>query len=384
MNKWRVILAQPDLGDLEIRGVSAVLKSKWLTMGELSRAFEMEFAGFIGARYAVFVNSCTAGLHLACRALGIGPRDEVICPSLTFVATSNAILYVGAKPVFADIAGIDDLNISVADIEDKITSRTKAIIVVHYAGFPCAMDKIKKIADKFNLFLIEDAAHAIGASFKGISCGMWSDIGVFSFYSNKNMTTAEGGMLVTNNASLMKKLRLLRSHGMTANTWDRHKGRANSYDILDLGYNYRPTEIGAALGLAQLKKIKKNNQRRKLLSLKYRSKLSSLNELIIPFLNNPGEPAYHIFPLVLKAGVNRDMLIKRLKQKGIQTSIHYSPVHSFSYYRKLLKRDICLPNTDYVGKHEVTLPLYPQMEAAQLDYVADTLRREIKYCLRKD
>jgi dTDP-4-amino-4,6-dideoxygalactose transaminase len=381
MSKWKITLSQPDIDNHEIKGISEVVRSKWLTMSKLTEKFERQFAKFIGSRYAIFVSSGTAALHLACRALEIGLDDEVICPSLSFVATSNAILYVGAKPVFADIIGIDNFNISIHDIRKKITARTKAIIVVHYGGYPCAMDKIRKLANKFNLFIIEDSAHAIGAMFKGRSCGLWGDVGVFSFFANKNMTTAEGGMLVTNQALLAKKIRLLRSHAMDTTTWDRYKGSAVSYDVLALGYNYRPSEINAALGLSQLRKLSVNNNKRRKLTFRYREQLGSGNDdYTLPFQNSSGRSSYHIFPLLLSKTIDRDKLINRLKRRGIQTSIHYPAIHKFSYYRKILKENIYLPNTEYISKHEITLPLFPQMRECDVDYVADVLKQEIKHC----
>lgn len=386
MNKWKVILAEPDIGEREIKSISGVIKSKWLTMGALTGEFEKRFSKFAGTRYAIFVNSGTAALHLACRALGLGPGDEVICPALTFVATSNAVLYAGAKPAFTDVTGLDDFNISPYDIEKKISKKTKAIMVMHYAGYPCAMDEIKKIAKKYSLFVIEDSAHALGAEYKGIKCGALSDVGAFSFFPNKNMTTAEGGMVVTNDKKIADKVRLLRSHGMSKTTWDRFKGRANSYDVLDLGYNYRPSEINAALGIEQLRKIDINNKKREKLTLKYRKALKGLSGCSVPFLNNSGLSSYHIFPLLLSETINRDKLIECLRKRGVQVSIHYPPIHKFSYYKKILRKGLCLLNTEHIGKHELTLPLYPQMPEPQVDYVVDSLKRGIEYCRtnRKD
>jgi dTDP-4-amino-4,6-dideoxygalactose transaminase len=236
---WRVPLIDIDFGIEEEEAVLQVIRSRWLSMGMVTQAFEQEFAAFIGAKYALAVTNATAALHLACLAVGIGPGDEVIVPSLTFVATANAVRYTGATPVFADIESLDWLNISPASIESRITGHTKAILVVHYAGFPCNMPAIMDIARRHNLVVLEDAAHAIGSSLGGRSLGTWGAIGCYSFFSNKNMTTGEGGMLATDDDSLAEKLRLLRSHGMTSLSWDRHQGHAYSYDVVDLGYNYR-------------------------------------------------------------------------------------------------------------------------------------------------
>ncbi|MCK4830652.1 DegT/DnrJ/EryC1/StrS family aminotransferase, partial [bacterium] len=219
---WRVPLADIDLGQAEVNAAIKVLKSKWLTMGQITEGFERKFAKYLGVKYAFAVASGTAALHIAHQILGIAKGDEVICPSLTFVATANSILYTGATPVFADITSLDDLNVSPEDILDKISSNTKAITVVHYGGYPCNMDRIMQIAKKHKLYVIEDAAHASGAEYKGKKCGTIGDIGCFSFFSNKNMTTGEGGMVVTNNDRLAKKIRTIRSHGMTTLTWDRY------------------------------------------------------------------------------------------------------------------------------------------------------------------
>ena len=375
MNKWKVILAEPDIDEGEIRSVSRVIKSKWLTMGALTEEFEKRFSGFLGTRYAIFVNSGTAALHLACRALGLGQGDEVICPALTFVATSNAILYVGAKPVFADIAGEDDFNISLSDIERKISKKTKAIMVMHYGGYPCKMDQIRRIARKHNLFVIEDSAHALGADYKGIKCGALSDVGIFSFFPNKNMTTGEGGMVVTSDKKIADTVRLLRSHGMSKTTWDRFKGRANSYDVLDLGYNYRPSEINAALGIEQLRKISANNKKRERLTLMYRKAMKGFPNCSLPFLTNSGRSSYHIFPILLSKKISRNKFIEYLRQRSIQSSIHYPPIHKFLYYKRILGKGISLPKTEYIGEHELTLPLYPQMSMLQVAYVVDALKK---------
>ena len=249
---WKIPLCEMSLGQRESEAIQKVLSSGWLTMGEITHEFEQRFAELVGVKHALAVSSCTAALHLANQVLGIGPGDEVICPALTFVATANAIVYVGARPVFADIESFDNFSISAEDIEAKITDKTKAILVVHYAGYPCDMDQITDVAKRYQLRIIEDCAHAPGASYHGKPCGSIGDLGCFSFFSTKNMTTAEGGMLTTNDEQLAERLRIMRSHGMTSLTLDRHKGHAFSYDVVELGYNYRMDEIRAALGLVQL------------------------------------------------------------------------------------------------------------------------------------
>ena len=354
---WRIPLSDIDFDETEAEAVQKVIKSRWLTMGNVTQEFEAAFASYIQVKHAIAVTNATAALHLACMALGIGPGDEVIVPSLTFVATANAVRYVGAAPVFADITSTDNLNISPAAIEASITSHTRAIIVVHYAGYPCDMPAILEIARKHNLFVIEDAAHAVGSELEGRKLGAWGDIGCFSFFSNKNMTTGEGGMMTTDNAELAQKLGRLRSHGMTSLTWDRHKGHAWSYDVVDLGYNYRIDEIRAALGLAQLAKIDRNNERRRQLCQIYREALQEIAPQVgIPFQQHDGKTAAHLMVILLPEGKNRETFMGSMKEQGIQTSIHYPPIHTFTAYQNGHAES--LPITDDVAMREVTLPLY--------------------------
>ena len=305
VSRWQIwIMARPK----KLR-LLEVLRSRWLTMGEVTQEFEKEFAAFVGARQALAVTNATVALHLACLALGIGPGDEVIVPSLTFVATANAVLYTGAQVRFAEILGPQELNISPEAIEREITPRTRAVIVMHYGGYPCQMEAILQIAARHGLAVIEDAAHAPGAALNGKPLGTWGDAGCFSFFSNKNISTGEGGMLVTDRVDLAEKVRLLRSHGMTSLTWDRHQGHAYSYDVVDLGYNYRIDELRSALGLAQLKKLVANNARRKAITERYWRALDG-SGVELPFRNTLGAPAYHIFPILLPAGVDRVKFIE--------------------------------------------------------------------------
>ena len=231
---WKVPLFDIDFDATEAAAVQAVLRSGWLTMGEVSQRFERRFGEFIGVKHALAVSNGTAALHLACLAAGIGPDDEVICPSFTFVACANAILYSGGTPVFADITNALDLNVSPIDIEAKITQKTKALLVVHYAGFPCDMDSITELAGRYDLHIIEDCAHAPGTEYNGKKCGAIGHLGCFSFFSNKNMTTAEGGMITTDSDELAEKIRLLRCHGMSSQTLERHNGRTFAYDVVNL------------------------------------------------------------------------------------------------------------------------------------------------------
>ena len=373
---WRVPLADLDYGPEEEAAVLDVLRSRWLTMGAVTQKFEQKFSEFVGAKYSLAVSNATNALHLACLGLGIGPGDEVIVPSLTFVATANAVLYSGAQVCFADVVGPHDLNICPQSIEKQITPRTKAIIVVHYAGYPCQMPLIKELASCHGLAVIEDAAHAPGASLNGIPLGAWGDVGCFSFFSNKNMATGEGGMLVTNREDVAEKVRLLRSHGMTTLTLDRHYGHAYTYDVVDLGYNYRIDEIRSALGLVQLHKLAANNARRKMITSKYWNAFNG-TDVELPFYNSTGKPAYHIFPMLLPNGADRKQFIDYLRAAGVQTSIHYPPIHRFSYYNQWYP-DLCLPRTEDISRREVTLPLYPTMSTDDIEVVVSAVRSALE------
>jgi dTDP-4-amino-4,6-dideoxygalactose transaminase len=382
-------------------------------MGQVTNDFESAFSDYLGVKHAMAVSSGTAAMHLAHYAAGLEQGDEVICPSLTFVATANAILYTGAKPVFADIASFDELTISPDDLDSRIDERTRGIVVVHYAGFPCNMDRIMEVARNHNLFVVEDAAHAAGAEYsaRGIAhsaerpgeiddgqrttnneprstdkaqstkhkaplqkLGTIGDIGCFSFFSNKNMTTAEGGMVVTNRDDLAEKIRIGRSHGMTSLTWDRYEGPDFSYDVVGPGFNYRIDELRSSLGLVQLNKLDENNSSRRALWTLYTENLNSIEEIRVPFSDYDGVSSYHIFPILLSEKVDRRGFMEYLREQGIQTSVHYPPIHLFSYYRKLMPSDIRLPLTEHVGRREVTLPLFPTMTEEQVEYVVGALK----------
>lgn len=364
---WRVTLADVNLGIEEENAVLDVLRSGWLTMGAVTQAFEQEFADFVGAKHAIAVNNATAALHLACMAVGLGAGDEAIIPSLTFVATANAVRYTGAKVVFADIESEDWLCICPHSIEEQITDKTKAIVVMHYAGFACDMPAILRIAEKYGLAIVEDAAHAVGASLDGKALGTWGNVGCYSFFGNKNMTTGEGGMLVTNDDLLAEKIRIMRSHGMTTLTWDRHKGHASTYDVVELGYNYRLDEIRSAIGREQLKKLPAGNARREVLVSRYRQAFAEMApKLGLPFAERRGNSSQHIFPVLLPEKMNKDAFREALKQDGIQTSFHYPPVHQFKIYQDPQKNfEETLWMTENVSSRQVTLPLFPTMTDEQ-------------------
>jgi dTDP-4-amino-4,6-dideoxygalactose transaminase len=377
--KWKYPLSDIDFGKEEEQGVLRVLRSKWLSTGPVTERFEKAFSEYLGGGHAIAVSNGTAALHLALAILGIREEDEVILPSLTFVATANAVLYVGAKPVFADIIGFDDLTISPQEIETRITPRTKAIVVMHYGGYPCDMPSIMDIAKRRGLYVVEDAAHAPGAESRRKKCGLIGDIGCFSFFSNKNLVTGEGGMVVTRDREWAEKVRKMRSHGMEALSWDKYRGHLSSYDIRILGYNYRTTEIQSALGLVQLRKLDRNNKKRKRLVEIYQRELQGIEGISIPFLKYKGNPSYHLFPILLAPSINRNKVMERLKDFGIQVSIHYPPVHLFSLYRNQFghkKGD--LPRTEEVSQREVTLPLHPLLDTGDLKWIAKKLKEAMR------
>jgi dTDP-4-amino-4,6-dideoxygalactose transaminase len=374
MNNPNPVIPLFDLnyGSEEEEATLRVLRSKWLTMGPETEALEYEFAEYLKVKHALAVSSCTTALHLANLAVGVKQGTEVICPSLTFVATSNSVIYAGGTPVFADITSTGDWTISPNEIKKKININTRAIIVMHYGGFACQMDEILNIAKTNNIQVIEDAAHCPGSTYKGKKLGSFGDISCFSFYSNKNISTGEGGIICTNNDDYANYIRKIRSHGMTSATLDRHYGHAYSYDVTVLGYNYRIDEIHAALARCQLKKLETGNERRRLAATRYKDALSKIDKIKFPFDNYCFPANYHIFPIILDESIDRHSLMVFLREKGIQTSIHYPPIHKFSYYRTILGDQI-LHNTNFATRHELTLPMYPSITDDQIDYVVDAL-----------
>ncbi len=357
----------------EEEAVLETLRSKWISMGGRTAQFEETFAAHLDVPCVVALSSCTAALHLALRVLGIGEGDDVLVPSLTFVATVNAVRYVGAKPVFVDISGPTDLTIDTADLERKITSRAKAVIVMHYGGFPAEMDKIMAIASEHGLKVVEDAAHAPATDFGGRALGTIGHIGCFSFFSNKNITCAEGGALATADEELAKKARLLRCHGMTTLSYERAKGHATRYDVVDLGYNYRLDDIRGSMLLVQMKKLKQDTHRRRLLWKQYCDELATVEELILPFHDCPHPSSCHIMPVLVREGgeERRDQLREFLASKGIQTSVHYPAAHKFSIYRQ---EGMALPHTEFAADSEVTLPLFYGLSDCQVTTVTDTIK----------
>jgi dTDP-4-amino-4,6-dideoxygalactose transaminase len=371
---WKVQLFKLNFDEREIAAVAQVVKDGWLTMGEKISQFENAFAQYLGSgAHCIAVSNGTAALHIALLALDIKEGDEVVIPALTFVADANSVRMVGAKPILADCHSIDDWNVSLKTIEKSITPKTKAVMVVHYAGFPCDMPAIRKLCDEKGLKLIEDVAHAPGASIANRRCGTWGDVACYSFFSNKNLSIGEGGMVSTLDTKLLQRIKYLRSHGMTTLTLDRHKGRAITYDVAEPGLNYRMDEMRAAIGLVQLEKLPEGNMRREELTSRYRKNLAG-SEVTIPF-NSMSEDkisAHHILPVLLPESASRLEVIAKLKEKGIQSSIHYPPFWNFAAYDGYyLPSDT--PNTEIICLRELTLPLFPTMTNKEVDLVTESL-----------
>jgi dTDP-4-amino-4,6-dideoxygalactose transaminase len=372
---WKIQLFKLNYDEQEVEAVVRVVRGGWLTMGEQTKEFESRFSKMLGeGSEAVAVSSGTAALHMALLALGIGPGDEVIVSSLTFIAAVNVVRLVGARAVLADCRSVEDWNIDAADVERKVTSKTRAVIAVHYAGYPCGMDELEKVCHRRSIGLVEDSAHAIGATWRGRQCGTFGRIGCFSFFTNKNLSVGEGGMFVSGEQALTRRGRMLRSHGMSTLTMDRHEGRAISYDVLEPGLNYRIDEMRAALGIVQLERLADANRRRGALVAMYHEQLDRVSAVSIPFRQIGPDviPCYHIYPILLDTGVDRNKVIGALRERGVQSSIHYPAIQQFSAYKDL---DLGVtPIANDISSRELTLPLYPGMMASDIGMVCDALK----------
>jgi dTDP-4-amino-4,6-dideoxygalactose transaminase len=362
-------LGAPVLGEPEKRALAEVIDDGWLTMGERVRRFEQAFAALHGVEDAIAVNSATAALQVGLAAFDIGPGDEVLLPSMTFVATANVVVHAGATPVFVDIESADRPHMSVDDARARITPRTRAIMVMHYGGYLVDLPRWRALADEFGLLLFEDAAHATGLT----GVGTLSDAAAFSFFTNKNMTTAEGGMVVVRDEERRARARLLRSHGMTTSTLARDRGRAVGYDVVECGHNFRMDELRAAVGLVQIERLPDWNDNRRRLSDEYRARLSNeLPHIVVPF-DGAHRSTAHILPVLLPHTVDRTAVMARMRAARVQTSMHYPPVHQFDYYLRTLGPR-SLPNTEGFSRRELTLPLHPRLTSSDVERVVETLR----------
>ncbi len=375
---FKIPLFDLNFDEREEQAVLETLRSKWISMGPKTAALEERLREALGCRYALGVASCTAALHLGMKLLGIGEGDEVIVPSLTFVATVNAARYVGATPVFCDVKGAEDLTLDPEMLETLITPKTKAIAVMHYGGFPCDMAQVMEIARKYNLKMLEDACHGPLSEYGGQKLGTIGDIGCFSFFSNKNISAGEGGALTTNNPEYFERAKLLRSHGMTSLSYERAKGHSSAYDVVDLGYNYRLDDIRAAIALAQLEKLPADLEKRQAVRRWYVERLKEAERVVVPFEGAAGYVSNYIFPVVLRdsTAALRDEVRNQLAAAGIQTSVHYPAAHRFSIYQPYHRGN--LPQTEYAADNELTLPMYGSLTEAQVDWIAETLKEILK------
>jgi len=373
----------PEIGEEEINEVVDSLRSGWITTGPKTKRFEADFAAYVGADVeAISVNSATAGLHLALEALGIGPGDEVIVPTLTFTATAEVVRYLGADPVFADVDPVT-LNICAAEVERLASPRTKAVVVVHYGGLACDMDDILAVARRRGMRVVEDAAHAFPTRYKGELIGaLDSDVTVFSFYANKTMTTAEGGMVVTRDAELADRIKIMRLHGISRDAFDRFVSEKPAwyYEVVAPGFKYNLTDIAAAIGIHQLRRIDDFLLRRQQLAQRYFDELRDLPLLLPADAEDDGVHAWHLFVIRLteEAGIARDELIQRLAEYRIGTSVHYIPLHRHPYWRDTYGLRVeRFPHADRAYRSMLSLPLYTRMTDDDQSHVIGALRELI-------
>ena len=370
----------PEITKEDKKAVLDALSCSLLTDGPKLRQFESTFAKFTGSKYAIGVSNATSALHLSIKANGIKKGDEVIVPDMTFVATANAVVQAGATPVFADVEE-ETMNISIDSIKKKITSKTKGIIPVHFAGKICDIVTICKFAKKNDLNVIEDCAHAIGARYNKKHVGNFGNAGCFSFYPTKNITTIEGGMVITNSKKIAEYVMSARNHGLSKTLGQRYtNGKPWDYDMIESGFNYRLDEIRSALGLSQLKRIKKINAERKRIFEYYNIKLKNIKGIVTPNSLSNDEHAYHLYIMKVKEGnnISRDQLFTQLLKYGIKTTVHYKPLHKFSAFKKLKNSNKEMKNSNLLYNEIISLPLYLNMPKKEQDYVIDSIRKIMK------
>lgn len=373
---------RPSIGETEISSVVSTLRSGWLTSGPRTAQFEAEFKEYVGAAQALAVNSCTAGLHLALAALGIGPGDEVITTPLTFCATVNCILHVGATPVLADIG--PDGNIDPESIREQLTERTRALVPVHYAGLPCHMEAIWSIARRNNLYVIEDAAHAVSAHYKGrpigaTSGGAYSDAVAFSFYATKNLSTGEGGMVTCHDEALHRRMKVLCLHGISKDAWDRYTERGRwFYEVVECGFKYNLSDLQSAIGIAQLHRQENLRSIRQSYAELYNERFADVSELEIPPDGRDSRHAWHLYVLKLNLDLldmTRDEFIEGLRQNGVGASVHFIPIpkHPCYEHEPGLSARKC-PKALALYSRIVSLPLYPDLSPDELEHIVSSVK----------
>ena len=365
------------IGEEEIEAVLEVLRSGWLTTGPRVKEFEAQFGVFLGAEHAIAVSSCTAALHLALAAIGLDEGDEVILPTMTFAASGEVVLYFNAKPVLVDsLRG--SFHMDPAAVERAITPRTRAIIPVHYAGYPCEMDEILQIAKRHGLKVIEDAAHALPSSYKGRPVGTMGDITCFSFYATKTLTTGEGGMITTDDAAAAERMRRLSLHGISKDAWKRYSAEGTwRYDVMEAGYKYNFTDLQAALGIAQLAKCEAMRRSRATIAARYDAALGQIDAYETSTFPEHVEHAHHLYVLLVTPDalrIGRDRVIEELKSRGIGTSVHFIPLHLHSLYRdRFGYAPGQFPNAEERFERAISLPIYPGMSDGDVDRVIESL-----------
>jgi len=373
---------QPDIGQAEIDEVVDTLRSGWITTGPKTKEFERRFAEYIGVRHAIAVNSCTGGLHIALAAAGVGPGDEVIVPTMTFCATANVVVHLGATPIVVDVEP-DTLNIDPQCLEAAITPRTKAVIPVHLYGHPCDMDRISEIAKVHRLLIIEDAAHAVAAEWRGRRVGTLSPATVFSFYATKNLTTAEGGMITTDDDEYGERMRVWSLHGISRDAWKRYSAEGSwYYEVSVPGFKYNLADLQSALGLHQLARLEVMVQRRTELAARYHAGLCDLPEIELPTVRSGIRHAWHLYVIRLRLErleINRAEFIERLKSEGIGTSVHFIPLHRHPYYRNRFGfQPADFPVADAAYERLISLPLYTRMTERDVDDVVKAVHRVVQ------
>ena len=368
-------VSKPVIGKEELTEVRDSLESGWLTTGPKVAKFEEELAKYLGVKNVISTSSCTAAFHLLLVALGIGPGDEVITPSLTYTSLGNVLINIGAKPVFVDVDR-QTLTVNAAEIEKKITNKTKAVVPVDYAGLPSPIDVIKKITKGTGISVIQDAATSFGATYKGKKVGSVSDFTCFSFYATKNMTTGEGGALATNNDKIAKKVRLLSKLGVDSSSWKRHKSRTSwFFKVVEPGLKYYMTDLQAAIGLPQLEKVDNFIARRKEIAEVYYQELDNINVIRSPYSEFPKDHVWNFYPILVNESVDRNLFMEEMEKLGVASSVYYIPMHTHPIFKKLLPRNFTLPITEAIFSKICTLPLYPGLTNKEVEKVIRVVRQ---------
>lgn len=386
VRKTHLFFSWPVIGDEEIQEVVDTLRSGWLGTGPKTIQFANEFREYIGSRFAIPTNSCTSALHLCLVACGIGSGDEVITTPMTFAATVNVIIHQRAIPVFADVLP-NSFHIDPHQIESKITKRTRAIIPVHFGGLPCDMDAIMNIARKHRLYVIEDAAHAVGGQYKGRRIGTIGDFTCFSFYATKNITTAEGGMVTTDEEEKAKMIDQMSRHGLDLDSWQRHSNREfKHYEVVYPGYKYNMTDLAASIGLHQLKKIDEFLESRRRCVEMYDRGLRDLSEIILPKAPVDGEHAWHLYPILVKPEclkINRDQFVEAIRKENIGVGVYYRAIHLQKYYHERFHYERGdYPNAEFVSDSTLSLPLSPQMNEQDIHDTVEAVQKLVRYYKR--